>query len=365
MRRSSGNPSGIAAVQFMEVLGPEKQDQRNSEHNWPCPFCEQRGAASPGTLHVSLERDAAICHRCGYGMRDLRILWFQITGKQFKADRDRAELQNGLEPAMRRALKLDVPMDEGGINEYTWDGELPSGFKPITFPSRGTGQVYAGYLTVKRRLTEDVVTRAGIGFCSVGDFQGRIILPVFWKKRLVYFTSRTILDARVKAIHCDWPLGGVLYNMDAARRAESIVVCEGPFDALSVPEELGVGVSSLRNGISNDQMRSLAKFQADRVIFMFDTDSVPSCVYHAWQFSKRTDAEVFVIDNRSCDTCHRLTGHQCEGVKERFCPRFIPDPKRKDANDLLGRGLRDPIPVTLDYALRELNGTSFEKKLIR
>jgi hypothetical protein len=70
-------------------------------------------------------------------------------------------------------------------------------------------------------------------------FSNRIIIPFLYKNEIVGWTARTVGDAKPKYLSEQQP--GYVFNLDAQSRPpweddtrKFVVVCEGPFDALSI-----------------------------------------------------------------------------------------------------------------------------------
>jgi hypothetical protein len=64
-------------------------------------------------------------------------------------------------------------------------------------------------------------------------FSNRLIIPFFYKNEIVGWTARTIGDATPKYLSEQQP--GYVFNLDnQLDDREFVIVCEGPFDALSI-----------------------------------------------------------------------------------------------------------------------------------
>ena len=98
----------------------------------------------------------------------------------------------------------------------------------------------------------------------------RVIIPFYWQDQLIGYTARAMDDGVKPKFHSSYEPNYV-FNVDK-QRAESkfVIVCEGPFDALSVD-----GVAVLSNSISEvqaDIIDSLAR----QVIVVPDFDVKPN-----------------------------------------------------------------------------------------
>lgn len=330
---------------LIRALGPEKADKQYSESTFPCPFCIARGLDTQGSLHVDLHKNVALCHSCGYGSRDLRKMYYQVTGKRLNSKGYGRGFAKGdavayVEKVLREETK------ERGEDDNRWDGNLPKEMRPITFPAQGFGEPFADYLRYKRRLSVDVIERSGAGYCLTGDYAGRVIFPIFLGSELLFFTTRIIRsNVLAKVVHCPKPKDGIIYNIEEAMRAEHVYIGEGVFDALSIPSRLGVGVAVMGHFISDPQMRVLASLKNVQTFsFMYDNDSYDASVQQAYAFRAYTDAEVRVVDMRCCHTCsanpRNGPEYMCPNELSRtpsfYCKNYRVSGKTKDLNDCKG-----------------------------
>lgn len=122
---------------------------------------------------------------------------------------------------------------------------------------------YWQYLKRERRYTDAQIDRMwdrfDIAYCTKGPDHGRIIFPIYFEERLVTWTGRTISgnqNLRYKTLTADeekaredgtqcalGPISNYLLWWDHIIDcdAETIVLCEGPFDALRLMH-LGWGI---------------------------------------------------------------------------------------------------------------------------
>lgn len=128
---------------------------------------------------------------------------------------------------------------------------MPTEFKPIEFQSGMYGKRFSAYL---RKRGFDHVSRLaahyGLRYCLVGAFAERLILPIRRSGILLSWTGRdisglapdrykTLSDNPDKAARQGYKpalvnIKSTLFNIDKAVGGETLLVCEGPFDALKV-----------------------------------------------------------------------------------------------------------------------------------
>lgn len=127
---------------------------------------------------------------------------------------------------------------------------LPREFRPLR-PGAYTARPYVNYLR-RRGFSEATICRLSghfdLHYCVFGPYAMRVIFPVTYKDRLVGWTGRAIgpADLRYRAYEdASCPITNYLlwYDQIAAADAETLVMVEGPFDAMKVwalGERMGV-----------------------------------------------------------------------------------------------------------------------------
>lgn len=130
---------------------------------------------------------------------------------------------------------------------------MPPEFKPIR--QQRSAKRYRDYLTGPSRMFKEsevdrLTDEYGLRYCTEGKFRGRIIFPVWHDGNLASWTGRTIYDdqeLRYMTLSTDpekdnppaWgPINDYLlfYDqlMENADDCDTLILCEGPFDALKV-----------------------------------------------------------------------------------------------------------------------------------
>ena len=122
-------------------------------------------------------------------------------------------------------LPRDLPMDAISFEELDTFLKLPDGDYAV--PTKFT-EAYA-YL-VERKI--DPWSYPFYWTNKVG-FNNRIIIPFLYNNEIVGWTARAINDAKPKYISEQQP--GYVFNLDRQHNnREFVIVCEGPFDAISI-----------------------------------------------------------------------------------------------------------------------------------
>jgi hypothetical protein len=114
-------------------------------------------------------------------------------------------------------------------------------------------------------------------------YTDRVIVPFRWNGNVVGNTARKIIDGRPKYLSDQHP--HFVFNFDRQKEDQKyILVCEGPFDALSIN-----GVALLTNDIADQQARIINSLNAE-VIVIPDQDEaglqlIDRAIYYNWSVS--------------------------------------------------------------------------------
>lgn len=165
-------------------------------------------------LWINPEKNLAHCFRCEYKTRDAATLLAKLGIRSALGNPDRQELP-------KRRLRL------------------PSEYRD-TFSSHAYGRKAWDYL-LRRHIPPERICAYEIGYCTSGSYAGRIIIPIYQAGELVSYQGRDFLGREnapryISAKKDDGADGDALFNLDRASASGIIVLVEGPFDALRLPQ---------------------------------------------------------------------------------------------------------------------------------
>lgn len=215
--------------------------------NIHCPFC---GASDPSHhmgLSLNKQRPSWGCwrdqrHR-GSNPAYLVAILLKVSKE---AATSYVEMQQNNPDDFESALAaLTAPQQKEQQEHSHKAAHLPKEAAPLTRVGRGIH--YWNYLKHRRKFKTDVaVAKAAVQhrlmYCDGGDYQTRIIIPIYEGRDLMSFTSRTLVDdaslryralPKEESVHQvkDCLLG---YNRLIQRHHKLLFVCEGPLDAIKL-----------------------------------------------------------------------------------------------------------------------------------
>lgn len=248
-----------------------------------CPFCNWKRTS----FYVAPQTGLYICHYCGEKGGPVQLV--------------SAVANVSYDKAIQRIVEnftVNPDYDEGDEDEDYREPEvtaipLPSEFRELAGKSDSiAAKPYLKYAR-KRKLDEALLSRYGIGYCADGYYGGRIVVPVYHFGRLVNFIARAISNKAAKKVLT--PPGNeqyeYLFNLDNIWGASRILVVEGVFDALVLPE---LAVASFGKKITGKQVRLMQQSGVKEVVFCYDEDAIAE----AYDFAEKywQTFETYVIE---------------------------------------------------------------------
>lgn len=224
-----------------------------------CPLC----FSEVRKLYISTDHGAFICFVCNE-RGSLRRLLISVCELSFN---DAAVLERSILGGKKRAaITVPRPAPPSTV-------ELPSGFQYD--PGNGLAAVYLA----SRGLLPAWVNALDIGYCLVGRYACRVIVPVYTQGALRTFVARTWRPEEKKKVLM--PEGSqasrALFGYDGllTDRAywKNLILVEGIFDALRMWEYGYRETLATLGAHTTELQRSLVKhLKPERVIILMDAD---------------------------------------------------------------------------------------------
>lgn len=160
-----------------------------------------------------------------------------------------------------------------------WQGTvtLPPQFKPIQ-QNTLTGKFWE-YVNGRGYIPTDLfLSEYNLMACLVGDFKGRLIIPVYKDGALVGWQGRAINNADIRYKISSPEVKKCVYNLNLSKKRRVLYICEGPFDALMIDfygsKHNATGCCIFGVKPTHDQVLQLANASRyyERVVTLFDND---------------------------------------------------------------------------------------------
>jgi len=218
--------SEILVDLLREVLGDEHLHyESKGQISFDCPECDDE--RHKGNLEINYFSHVYKCWSCGdtegthgplgklfdkYGNKSQKKVYKVLQPEEFK-------------PKEVRKEKLRLP------NEFKL-------FKDVsgTHPIRRQAFTYLA----NRGITNEIIEKYKIGFCSNGEFGGRIIVPSYTESgELNYFIARSwIPNTRAKYKNPEAEKDKIIFNESLINWNQDIFLVEGVFDGFFLPNSI-------------------------------------------------------------------------------------------------------------------------------
>lgn len=262
------NRAWDAAVEDFDIVsaaargGVSLDEFYGEELHADCPFCgdtrQRLGMNSQTKLWHCFNCDEA-GNLVGFLQRVLSLT-YEAAVELILAGRSR---RRGL-PELR-AAEHNVPVVR------TAEVKLPPEFELLKLPMLKRNNRFWRYLIQGRSLSISQVQDYGIGFARSGEMAWRVIVPVISSGQLMTFVARAISKERQPKYRS--PVGAdnsrALFNLERLAGREEVVLVEGVFDALRIPD---MAVATLGTHLSQAQRTLLIRAGVKRVILCWDED---------------------------------------------------------------------------------------------
>lgn len=222
-----------------------------------CPFCVERNEPTPDTnfrLGLNFERDQGHCFRCD---------WRSST-KAVKAV---------LEALLGQTVEERVQGPEGK-EEKADPIELPEDFQLLVDLDEEEDELaYEAYTYMRDRgVSRGMMHRKGLGVSLSGQYQYRVIFPVYWRGRLRAIVARDFTKtSRIKYLNSK----GVKYLYNMPERTDRVVLAEGALKALAIEKSIGQPAAALLgHNLTPRMLKQLVRAQCKEIVVWPDPDAV-------------------------------------------------------------------------------------------
>ncbi len=222
-----------------------------------CPFCVLLGEDrldTRGRLGITLRGStrAAHCFNCGWKGTVNHLL--KSLGKHSAKLSEIRQAQNegGSEKAKPEKI-VPVP--------------APDGYLPITDPRASMAQRYM----LDRGFDEDILKAYRFGYARRGYFARRLIIPIRFNDMDIGYQGRLLTTpkkaGRKYMFNEGFDASRALFNFDAAKDNDEVVIVEGAFDCLRHLSDRGLALFTCR---MSDKQKFLIISNFKSVVIMLD-----------------------------------------------------------------------------------------------
>jgi 5S rRNA maturation endonuclease (ribonuclease M5) len=165
-----------------------------------------------------------------------------------------------------------LPMPERKVIPETIEDLHLTEIKPSTNVENNSLLKKAWVFLYERKLFDYANSNFKYFVSTEGKYKGRLIVPFIHGDHFYYFQGRALEDQKPKYLNPSkgWAKPShILYPYD--EEAESLVICEGPLDAISLQLQGVNATCTMGCSVSEHQVEALQDFEG-RIIIGYDND---------------------------------------------------------------------------------------------
>jgi|TARA_R110002124_G_scaffold71984_3_gene192580 DNA primase len=259
------------------ILGKSHKRAREN-YAFHCPFCNHRKPKLEINMHTTEEGknfwECWVCQTRGQSIRSLL--------KQLSTPKDQAS----------EILKY---LPKGSYIEYTGLSivEIPKEFQPLYLAS---SESYVANMVKKylyeRGLTDNDFIKYSIGYCTTGDYGGRVVIPSYsGSNQLNFFVARTYDGSYFKYKNPE-ASKDIIFFENLINWDQPIILCEGVFDAMAIKRN---AIPILGKSISTSLYKRIITSKVKDIYIALDTDAKVRALEIGEKFLNQ-GKRVFLID---------------------------------------------------------------------
>ena len=259
------------------ILGKSHKRAREN-YAFHCPFCNHRKPKLEINMHTTEEGknfwECWVCQTRGQSIRSLL--------KQLSTPKDQAS----------EILKY---LPKGSYIEYTGLSivEIPKEFQPLYLAS---SESYVANMVKKylyeRGLSSNDFIKYGIGYCTTGDYGGRVVIPSYsGSNQLNFFVARTYDGSYFKYKNPE-ASKDIIFFENLINWEQPIILCEGVFDAMAIKRN---AIPILGKSISTSLYKRIITSKVKDIYIALDTDAKVRALEIGEKFLNQ-GKRVFLID---------------------------------------------------------------------
>lgn len=285
-----------------------------------CPLCGD----TRYRMYINTVSGLVYCHNCQYKGNIVRLVADVEHIPVFMA---RQKIQSAAESPVEGSLSEYLLTKHIYATPYTITKrsvKLPEEFKLLHNSSSCVANQAKRYL-YKRGITAQQIESHGMGYCTSGEYDQRVIIPIVQEDQMKFWVARrfnTTVYPKEKSPHSEfyqWKKSEVIFNLDTAVKTyNSLVICEGIFDALSWGN---IGVALLGKTLYEPQLVSLLQYRdliTDGVYVCLDADATESTIKLATELSQYFETYVITIPEEFDDPNYFLVTHSKQQLWKLF-----------------------------------------------
>jgi DNA primase len=247
------------------VLGKAKPDKNKADHMFYCPICKHKNPKLVVNIMTG-QYNCWTCHPATKGKSPVTLL------KKLEAPIDKIQ-----------EMKQYFKNDRTSLEDYApTKVSLPEEFIPLSVAPKVINLEYRhamAYLK-KRNITESDIKKYNIGYCALGRYRNRIVVPSYDKTgQLNYFIARSFeIEPRLKYDAPSCSKTEIIGFEHLINWKVPVILCEGSFDAIAIKRN---AIPLFGKTIPKALMMKLVESEVKTVYIALDNDALKESMTYA------------------------------------------------------------------------------------
>lgn len=259
------------------ILGKSNKRARDN-YAFHCPFCNHRKPKLEINMHTNEEgKNFWECWVCQTRGRTIRSLLYQLKTPKDEAQNILKYLPKGAQIEFKQLSIV----------------ELPKEYQPLHSASETSvvANLVKKYL-YERGLTSNDFIKYSIGYCTTGEYGGRVIIPSYSESnQLNFFVARTY-DGNYFKYKNPEASKDIIFFENFINWNAPIVLCEGVFDAISIKRN---AIPILGKSLSTSLYKKIITSSVKDLYIALDDDAKDRAVEIGEQFLNQ-GKRVFIVN---------------------------------------------------------------------
>ena len=275
--------SSLILLGFIEnVLGKSHKRAREN-YAFTCPKCNHHKPKLEINFHTNEKGENPFeCWVCGFKGRTIKSLLKQLQVPSAQAHEILKYIGKGEERFYAPVKAVELPKEFQAVYTASTTSIIANKVRKYLY---------------NRGFTDKDFLKYNIGYCTTGEYQGRIIVPSYDENnQLNFFVARTFEDAYHKYRNPEASKDIIGFE-NLINWNMPIVLVEGVFDAIAVKRN---AVPILGKSISNSLLKKIVSSRVEDIYIALDKDAFKKALQYTEQFLNM-GKRVYLVDMQDKD----------------------------------------------------------------
>jgi DNA primase len=275
--------SSLILLGFIEnVLGKSHKRAREN-YAFTCPKCNHHKPKLEINFHTNEKGENPFeCWVCGFKGRTIKSLLKQLQVPSAQAHEILKYIGKGEERFYAPVKAVELPQEFQAVYTASTTSIIANKVRKYLY---------------NRGFTDKDFLKYNIGYCTTGEYEGRIIVPSYDENnQLNFFVARTFEDAYHKYRNPEASKDIIGFE-NLINWNMPIILVEGVFDAIAVKRN---AVPILGKSISNSLLKKIVSSKAEDIYIALDKDAFKKALQYTEQFLNM-GKRVYLVDMQDKD----------------------------------------------------------------